>query len=70
MKGASIQLLKIVKKYSLNYLANKYDMIIILDALRNFINLWQKNKSLYNYKFVLSLYKRFWNPDGRFFNYY
>ena len=51
VKSEPIELLKIIKKYLLNYLANKYDMLIILDALQNFVNLRQKkDESLYDYK--------------------
>ena len=42
LKREPIKLLKIIKEYSLNYLANKYDIMIILDALQNFVILKQK----------------------------
>ena len=51
MKGKPIKLFKIIKEYLFNYLANKYDMMIILDALQIFVNLRQKkDESLHDYK--------------------
>ena len=50
VNGKPIKLLMIIKEYSLNYLANKYDIMIILDALQNLSLSGRKDKSLHDYK--------------------
>ena len=50
IKGNPIQLLKAIEEHSISYQENKYEMHIILDAMRNFINLKQADdESLINY---------------------
>ena len=36
IQGNPIELLKVIKKYSLNYQTNKYDMDIVMDTLNDF----------------------------------
>jgi len=50
IKGNPIELLKAIKEHSISYQENKYEMHIILDAMRNFINLKQADdESLIDY---------------------
>jgi hypothetical protein len=46
IKGNPIELLKVIKQHCLNYHENRYEMSIILDALKSFINLKQKDGEL------------------------
>ena len=44
IQGNPIELLKVIKEYSLNYQTNKYDMDIVMDAINNFAILQQKKE--------------------------
>jgi hypothetical protein len=50
VKSDPIELLKAIKQHALNYQEHRYEMSIILDALRTLLNLKQKdNESLQDY---------------------
>ena len=50
VKGNPIKLLNATEEYSMSYVENKYETSIVLDSLRNFINLRQKqDESLVDY---------------------
>jgi hypothetical protein len=46
IRGSPIELLKNICQHFLNYHENRYEMSIIFDAMRNFINLRQKDGEL------------------------
>ena len=50
IKGNPIELLKAIKQHALNYQESRYEMSIILDAIKNMVNIRQKeNESLQEY---------------------